>query len=342
MLPIYNSYLNNSLPIFIERLCNYDFLNYNPSDPKILELWNKSVNFADSNIIRSNGSFLGGGHLYRFGPMSALVAIEKILKYGNHYTILISGDTRGVNQFTESKIPQIYNENLEFDYRKPNWKLLTDKIKLYPKVVIRATPNIFLFLTSDSAFIEAIDTVKNHIHSLCTTDWEPFFRKPKNILVNDNMINWKTGVNFYTCENGFKHTLPIFILDNLYAMNILNMANKRKYVNDDIFTFGDVSDCACGKKRLNFNIETHVDNKFRPNLDLIEKLKDHYTNLQFTRSSVYFSTMSQTMSKNDEEIIRSWFGDLEFINGKRLLTGRGKFYPFWEGSSKSTEYNFKP
>lgn len=344
---LYHSYLEDDLKVFINNLCNYDFSNYNVNNEDLFKLWSISCKFKESLKLKSNGSTLSTGSVdYRFGPLPILLEIERILKYRQYHTIFFLGNTNGRNELVKSN-KDSYDKLMHFDYNSPDWKILTTSIRGRQANVLKAQPHTLLYLTSDENFLNAIGPYKKHIHSICTTDWEPFFRqKHLDILINNNMINWKTGVNFYTCEKGHLHFLPIFILHKEYGINLLNMANKRLYINDDIFSYDpNPIICECEKTKLNSKFITHNNNNFRYQLDLIEDLKDHYANLQFVReddkTKVYYTTKTNTISKHDQELINSKFGKVEFIGGIRLLTGLGKYYPFWESSSRTIESEFR-
>lgn len=346
-MSLYQSYLEDDLKVFSKRLCNYDFSDYDPNNEELVKRWDISCKFDESVKIRSNGSTLSTNPVdYRFGPLPVLVEIERILKYRQHHTIFLLGNIDGRNELVKSDKGS-YEKLMHFDYNSPDWTPLTTSIRGRQANVLRSQPHTLLYLTSEESFLSAIDPYKKHIHSICTTDWEPFFRqKHLDILVNNNTINWKTGVNFYTCEKGHRHFLPIFALHKEYGINLLNMANKRLYVNDDLFTYDPVPVvCECGRTKLNSEFVYHTGNSFRPQLDLIEELKDHYANLQFVRQDgrvkAYYTTKTNTMSDHDRELINSRFGEVEFISGVRLLTGLGKYYPFWEASSRTIESEFR-
>lgn len=334
MLSLYHSYLHDEPSVFSNTLLNYDFTNYFPNDPELITLWEKNVSIKNSVMLQSNGSTLDYQN-YKFGPLNILTQIEHILKYRNYKTFFLIGNTEGHNAIIQSKKP-MYDFYYHFDYKNPIHNLLWQNI--HEKTVLSAQPHTWLALTSDDTFLQGL----NKEIILNTTDWEPFFRK-KHLLnvINDNMINCKTGINFYTCLSNKKHFLPIFFLYQDFGINMLNMANKRKYVNDDIFTFNSTAIlCECGKTRLSFDIQTHCNNKFRPDLNIIEELQDHYLNLQFVKDKVYYTTRNGSMSKHDKDLIESRFGNVKYIPNIRLLTGLGKYYPFWERDTKTIEYPF--
>jgi hypothetical protein len=338
MLSLYHSYLHDELSVFSKLLLNYDFINYFPNDLELLNLWEKNLNIKNSVMLQSNGSTLDYQN-YKFGPLASLVEIERILKYRYYKTFFLIGNNEGYNAISQSKNP-MYDYYYHFDYQKPIHNLLWQHI--HEKVVLSAQPHTWLTLTSDEEFLQGL----NKEYILNTTDWEPFFRKKhlKDYVINDNMINCKTGINFYTCLSNKKHFLPIFILYKNYGINILNMANKRKYDNDDIFTYNNTPIlCECGKTRLDFTVQTHCNNKFRPDLNIIEELQDHYLNLQFvkdTQIKVYYTTKNGIISAHDKDLIESRFVNVKFIPKVRLLTGLGKYYPFWERDTRTIEYAF--
>ena len=74
-------------------------------------------------------------------------------------------------------------------------------------LILWAWPRFFLrFLNGDF-----LDFVRTERIEILTTDYDAFFNR-QGLLVNDNMVDWLTGLNFYTCEFNTRHFLPIFLL----------------------------------------------------------------------------------------------------------------------------------
>ena len=92
-----------------------------------------------------------------------------------------------------------------------------------------------------------------------------------NVHLNDQMIDWSSGLNFYTCLANKKHFLPIFAKKNNTYRNAINLSEKN-YVTSDYFKItANTTLCKCGKYRCDFTFLPHKKN-YIPELDYQETL----------------------------------------------------------------------
>lgn len=94
-------------------------------------------------------------------------------------------------------------------------------------VNLMATPSVWVPLTTHDYGIEMLSRNQDKIQSIINTDFDMFLRKknlPK-IPLNDQMIDWSSGGNFYTCHYGVRHWLPLFSIHDGKYNNLLNLSS---------------------------------------------------------------------------------------------------------------------
>lgn len=305
----------------------------------------------DNTTLVSNGSTYNCGTRYQFGPHTAfwIHTIERRLRG--------SGIMVGIgcpNQFDSVLLPEKYHKynritnHPQFDFE------YTCELRNSPKHVINilynifresgpinlvAHPHIWLYMFSNRQYRELLSEA-HWIKSIINTDSDMFFRTDgMPFKFNNQMINWKTGVNFYTCEYGSTHSLPTF--NNDRAINLLNQ-NPSSY-NDDKLIIHDIAWCKCGKQKLISTFIPHKNNQividnviYRP-LQLVSELQSNYLNLQFHQINnfidVYYSTSNRSMQHHDKEVIKYYFRKfkLRFYQSSLFYIGR-KIPTFWKGN----------
>jgi hypothetical protein len=128
-----------------------------------------------------------------------------------------------------------------------------------------------------------------------------------NIFLNDQMIDWKSGLNFYTCKYNAKHFLPIFgITKKNQIINLLNLKSLI-YSDDDYFRLKDMVKCKCGKSALKFEFLSHHKNYLQKiDLDIANQLTSKYKYFQFIENSnnidFYYDLIGE-MTDNDKTIL---------------------------------------
>ena len=173
--------------------------------------------------LASSGSF-SYNRFYYFGPMEGVLAVERLLK-GFPLTMLQMYD--GPNEFQTIKNLK-YDSLFAFNVDNPDFSLLWKK----KPVNLCAAPNVWLFLSKDKYFFSELD-----VRSISTTGWDMFFDSSLfPVLVNDNMLNLKTGDGFFDC--GYNtHCLPFKLNIGGKVANLMNLADKILYENDDLIEF---------------------------------------------------------------------------------------------------------
>lgn len=160
------------------------------------------------------------------------------------------------------------------------------------KCTLFAHPNCWLYLLSDPMFRYYLSHSQI---SAMSTNWEAFFaHQPKRLHFNDNMVNWTTTMNFYTCEHGTKHFLPTFIPTTNGIVSLINICQRPIMPVDDLMILADdVEQCQCGRKfRKIQTFIPHIENTIRAkdgtivyDLGLADRLQAKYLNLQFIQTS---------------------------------------------------------
>jgi len=171
---------------------------------------------------------------------------------------------------------------------KPNGlDFLITRLSALEEYAISTNPNNWLYLLSSQRFREYLC---QHTPTMATsTNWEGFYKTPPpNIHFNNNMVNWTTTMNFYTCEHGTKHFLPTFIPTTNGIVNLLNLSRPALWpIDDHMHIEAAIRQCACGRKYQQFQFVPHIAHSVTKNgqtvfdLELANRLHATYLNLQF-------------------------------------------------------------
>lgn len=155
--------------------------------------------------------------------------------------------------------------------------------------------NNLMYLASDNKFCHFMIENSKRIN-LINTGITAFFKKNRlieaGVHINDNMIDWYSGLNFYTCRHNNKHVLPMFFMNDRVSTNLLNLSRRGEMViKSDHFEIEPILACQCGKRAYNLSFIPHIrvtptiDNLtfYRP--DLAEMLIGSYCNMQFIQTA---------------------------------------------------------
>jgi len=187
--------------------------------------------------------------------------------------------------------------------------------------LITLNPNFLMYWAKENSFVEYL--VEAGVE-LCTTEFEAFYPSLP-VHVNDNMIDWKTGVNFSTCRYGTKHFLPLFAMRGNRAYNLVNLHCDDKPV-DDIFTIDpQILQCPCGRKFLSFDFVPHSqvairrdDGSIFYDLGIANQLQGQYQNFQFIQHTdgvvdvLYVCGNCCPMPTEDEKLIGQVLAGFDF------------------------------
>lgn len=263
----YISYYNNqtidSLFKLIDKIKAYRFEDY-------FEFQNKMIEFINNNQIKAiNCDFYSSnsGLSYAIGPFSRMLIylIENILRSSDFPNILKPIQTYLLFEPFDKRKPFLFNEkSLLLDKIKGREDVLLDYLnKLKNPIGLIGLPHVLNELTY------VLESCKNITH-LVNVD-SPGFIRESTIPVNDQMIHWKTGLNFFTCKFKNKHILPIFLSNNGYFYNLLNISQMKQQDKSDYFKIISFEPCQCGRIKANFEFKPHQQNY--PGVDYFNFLK---------------------------------------------------------------------
>lgn len=208
-------------------------------------------------------------------------------------------------------------------------QIIKEMQSLNEPFVLTTTPNCWLHISTDSQLRDEINELPI-IHGT-NTDWEIFGRFDLlKFPVKDQMIDWSTGINFYTCSTGYKHFLPIFYLNNKKSSNLLNLSQIEKTV-DDSLEIKEQTICSCGKNRPIFDFQSHPCHHLKIDRDIIFLLEGSYYNFQLIKLNdiLYFFRIND--NPNVDNIIDKLTSDGYSVKDmpNQFCRVGAKTYNFW-------------
>lgn len=268
----YREYYREQTPAAFDSLfrcmLDYDFSSYHEDMRMVHAMWREAKCVGDVATLKSGGSSTGMRRKYEFGPnfFLARLLVEGFLRLNHRKTLLVAvarGPVRPA--LTEdSNTPQYdfqiignWSEVDHVGFLFDSIRSISDK---FGPVNLCALPCVWLGLTCNPDFCYLSSENSAKINAFVNTDSTPCFRRP-SCRVRDQMVDWGSGVNFYTCESGKRHFLPMFFAPSSdRACNLLNL--KRSSRNcDDLVGLGQQSeDCSCGQPRINMDFIPHRKN----------------------------------------------------------------------------------
>jgi len=362
----YKKYYENSsiknLEELLDSIINYNFKNYYQDIKEIFYYYKATNKKIKSENLETNGSTKGIPRKYPFGPNcgECLYNIEFFLRNKNKKTICITNIFFGIFKkpldFSKNE-----NEKIADLVVRGEWsceshiekliEILEDYYLTHGSFNILAHPNILLCLSTNEIFRDWCEVNYNKINSIINIDYDLSIKKIKKVYVRNQMIDWKSGGNFYSCEHNNYHFLPTFFILKNEIFNLLNL-NKKKSINGDLISTGDLGICDCGKTYIELNFITHFANKIKiknkknnkiDNFisfnELYDQLEDNYYNLQFNQNNDEINVLysSKKNKKNDLEIIVGYLNSkgyfkINLLNDKYFKIGR-KRYSNWKSNN---------
>lgn len=162
----------------------------------------------------------------------------------------------------------------------------------FGSLTLAALPEAHLYLTHTPAFLDFAEQNRERFN-LLSWRWEPFFDqqiyRDRGIWCGDYMMDWPSGLNFYTCQAGEKHMLPIFFETATGRLNALNLMAQEVWTNDsDACEITDVVRCRCQTARPIFHHIPRANNSLCTpagktffDLSIATGLRSRYCSLQF-------------------------------------------------------------
>lgn len=345
-------------------IANFEKYFQYPSDAHAYELWQSILEFEDFEnleatmseidkmprnmigntlVLQTNGSSSGEPSDYKFSNLIWLGLVESHLRGSP----IIKMDDRLFTQ--KPYIERLANTGFVAcvgSYRMNMNNLSHLKEVLNGSYRVCAKGHSWLAASTNP---EICEFLKQSNAIAVNTDTELCYNKRLQIPMCDQMIDWSTGVNFWTCEKGHKHILPIFHIENNVAKNLLNVFAIEKPL-DDLFVLRGTTNCNCGKKRVLFDFQSHFKNNLPINREIIDELKCCYKYLQFIQMppdeklNVFYSSTSSDIEE-DLGRLRKLLSEYQcnFVKDKFAYMGRGsrggKFYTFWRGNCLVANYH---
>ena len=284
-----------------------DMNSYQELNNRLYDIWKSYVGRTvpeNHRVFSTTGSTRNGRRQYKFGPHPDLWiqaiweltrmplgwrTIVKLDSHMNHNAPLsIADDPSGLYQHLISCGP--FHQDLLIELIS----LLRQLLSEYPEISLISVPDSFLYLNQQAVFQEFVVENRDRIN-LMSQHWEPFYPRRKleqlGVHFNDALGDWTTGLFFYTCRAGHRHTYPTFATRGKERVNLLNLMPTPELGSgseEDLFEPYSVSPCNCGRNRLNFRFLPHQATAMRPpaggilyDPELAERLTSSFLSLQF-------------------------------------------------------------
>lgn len=354
MLAAYTRYCAQGTPAslreFLEEAFHFNFVDYKAVLAEMFKVYQSMpLMFEETRSLSSNGT-VGKRATYTFGPHTnyTTYTTECYLRNMKNLSIprIILYDTfpfymPAERLWVDKKLGVDYHVRCDLNSHRAEDFLLAFLRQLDDKQYnIYNTLGKWQRLVNLPRIVEFINQHENFL--ITNADSEAFFKRSTfNQVLNDQMIDWKSGVNFYTCPNETLHFIPLFYSKDGKTYNLLNLADKQGWDDSDIFDVSEqIEVCACGKHYLPFKFIPHfqhsptINGEYIYDIGLAEKLKSCYNNIHFIQRDdeidVSYSLMRGEML--DEERLTSHFScKLNFLPNTIFRVGRGKQVVFWKG-----------
>jgi len=344
----------NSAEYLFNAILNYDFKNHEYDMRKIfnMKIYTKTT---DSGVLLSTNGSAGTKKQFLFAPHFSFwhSKIEPFLRSKDKYQTIMLVDQHRDSAY-ETGILTEYLKSNQKDYNyNCNWlkvenidvffNLLNDLYKSKGLINLYCLSHIWMRLITNSYFKEKLLENSSKIHCIVNSDCNPFFKKI-SIYFRDQMIDWGTGLNFYTCKNENRHFLPTFCIYQDKIYNLLNLQNS-KVSSDDFVELKEVFFCNCGSLFIKNNMVFHFNNMiidFEKNTikieDLYDNLKSNSISVQFHQDfsekiTVYYKDVD--FLKSDISLIEKYFNEkglkIKFEKDRYFLVGN-KRYLTWRSN----------
>lgn len=293
---IYFQYYNNIIDryCFIGKLASSNELG---NSNLFIYLISHRIKEFDEGIFSTSGTTNGNRQQYKFGDLKVIYPIELLCKYPHGKNYIVQLYFNSTNFFTSKVADKTERHFNHYITSSDPIKVIDDLLNLLSqkdKIQIwTSDKNNLMFLLSDNYFVDFLLQNKERI-SIINTGISPFFKKKKllenGFHINDNMIDWYSGLNFYTCKYNKKHILPIFYAEENKSTNLLNLSLRGRMVpKGDYFYYSPLGYCECGKTHYDLKFIPHikttpiVDGEYFYDMEIPELIEGSYYNLQFVQ-----------------------------------------------------------
>lgn len=341
----------DSLEKLIESFHSYGFESYQEDMNQVFGRYNQARIIEEKCDISTNGS-TGRPKTFEFGPncSNCIRMIEDKLRMRHKKTTLVWNPIFGSGAKIRFKIIESPSNKMDFEIMG-RWQLDSHIVRLtkfieechaeWGSVNLLSLPHIWMCLTTNPLFREWCEKNSEKINAFVNSDCDPSFKPIKGVRFLDQMIDWGTGLNFYTCEKGFRHFLPIFFKQKDESFNLLNMT-VRKFKIDDHVLLGGFNNCSCGKGMVEFKFNSHRNNAIVDPVGspvdfegFFNMLNGQYFNLQLHQNqigevSVLYSgrDLAEDLGVMEAFLRGKGIDKIKFVSNRYFKVGR-KRPPFW-------------
>ena len=302
--------------------------DYNSFQLQLHEIWECSlyepINFKS---FFTSGTSSNKPRKYKFGPRPDqwITCLWELMVYQFGWRPIVNLRPNSPNKprlWLKTKNHGLYQWQFEV-YRFNNQdvleliKFLDNFIKEYGYVTLAALPEAYLYLNQTPIFLDFAEKHRDRLNHLSWC-WEPFFNnksfKERGIWIGNHMVDWTSGLNFYTCRDGHQHVLPIFVETNHGPVNALNLFKQDLSDGGDKFEITNIIQCSCGLTRPVYTYYPHFNHSIRSadgriffDLDIANHLKSRYRSLQFIQKSEHEITIHYDVDgpMEDKEFLES-------------------------------------
>lgn len=315
-------------------------LMHDPDTDGIREIYEESYT-EDVFNIRSNGSS-GRNTEYKFGPSRSVVPLMESVMRGMKS---VEGLIRLNSSFpfydtTRFELIELLDKSFLLKLDLTSKKSVEFfKKSVPPESTIETQPHICRMML---IYDEIIDHIKNNnikVFSTCDD-----LSVTKEISIRNRMIDWKTGVNFFECDFGSLHFLPIWFEENGKSFNLLNTADKKGHEISDIFRAKSFHMCKCGKRAADIHFVSHF--QFKPSTkkgivfdfqtieDISHNIPKNTLHIQFVEHENKLNILVDTPREFDPDPFKEIFSkEIVVLNKKAFRIGGYKMPFLWKAEN---------
>lgn len=345
----YREQTPRSVDALFDAMLDYDYSSYHEDMSRVLAMWREARRTGDAVRLSSNGSTTGTPRAFDFSPHFRLwrFKVEPFLRGMESKTIMVVAQLGfgALPRFGVSEDPG--SSQKHFD-AVGNWfkgedleslfGFVEEASRTHGPVNLYAMPDVWTCLVTNPHFVGLAGEHGRSIRAFVNGDFDAHFRRV-GFYVRDQMVDWGSGLNFFDCEAGTRHFLPIFHFGASHCVNLLNL-HRAEGSSDDLVLFeGRPSVCRCGRPYFPARVMLHhrhliVGRNRRPVglAPLYQSLSARYASLQFhqdesDRVTALFTSIGDV--GDDPKKIADFFGEfgleMSFTRDKYYSIGRKRF-----------------
>jgi hypothetical protein len=311
----------------------YGIFNYSFDDVERLIYTNELINdniFPPFYFLKSNTK-----KLYSFHPKGIIGKIEWHLRFQHrHSKILFVWDQLWPREISLEDDAVVGGDWYQKNFRENVIQKLEERMCIY------GYAHTLNQISQDQEFLDICNIKKCNFFNSdvpCFVNKNNFMKR--QIHLNDQMIDWKSGINFYTCTNNQKHFLPLFSIRKNHYKNLLNLTDYKSSKDDFIKINPKPIKCECGKIRCEFEFIPHYKNfidgfNYEDCLDFANKISSQIRWFQIIQINkkmhvFYENNQNHNLLDVDAEKIDIMFNKPKYIRGQKFRVG-SKIPAFWK------------